>query len=346
MKKPRVKRLYNSRKAQAESQLNWIFILIVGALILAFFAFIVIKQRAASDAKFAGKVSQQIDTILAGAKVSSGTVQIIPTPELSIRFTCNDYYIGPASQRLGNKVVFAPEFVEGKQLMTWTVDWNVPYKVATLLFITAPTIRYVIIGQTATDKDAKALYDALPAKLNKKLYGISDYSSETITNENDKYVRFVFVNPTGVYNIPSDFDDVEVSGLSVDTSNLQVQFLERSVSGPGSFTTIGGKHTYTENALLYGAVFSTKSDEYACLLTRAYSRLNMVSKVYYEKLNVLASEWESTSCEGFYRQNPDIKAMIEATDSYPPTHAVIGTSKTNLKQTNEKLQLYSCPLIY
>lgn len=346
MRKPRLKRMKMSRKAQAESQLNWIFILIVGAIILAFFTFIVIKQRAASEAKFAGKVSQQLDTILAGAKVSSGTVQIIPTPELSIRFTCNDYYIGPASQRLGNKVVFAPEFVEGNQIITWTVDWNVPYKVASLLFVTAPTVRYIIVGQTSSDKEAKAIYDALPAKLNKKLYSITDYSSGTITDENDAYVRFVFVNPTGVYNIPSDFSDAEVSGLSVDNSNMQVQFLERSVSSPNSFTTTGGKQGYTEDALLYGAVFSTRYDDYACLLTRAYSRLNMVSRVYYEKLNVLGSEWTSTSCEGFYKDNTKLKSMIDATNSYPPTYADIGTGKRDLKEMNEKLQLYSCPLIY
>ena len=101
-------RVRRSRKAQVETQFNWIFILIVGAIILAFFTYIVIKQKAASDAKIAGKISQQLNTILVGAKVSSGTVQDIPTPEVSIHFTCNDYYIGPASQRLGNLIVFAP----------------------------------------------------------------------------------------------------------------------------------------------------------------------------------------------------------------------------------------------
>jgi len=158
------KNIARSKKAQVqETQLNWVFILIVGAIILGFFTFIVMKQKVSSEAKFSGKVSQQINTILVGAKVSSGTVQMIPTPELEIRFTCNDYYIGPASQRLGNRVVFAPEYLDGDELITWALDWSVPFKVSTFLYMTTPFIKYVVVD---SDEDEK-FFNALPDKLNK-----------------------------------------------------------------------------------------------------------------------------------------------------------------------------------
>jgi hypothetical protein len=339
-------RVVRSRKAQAESQLNWIFILIVGAIILAFFTFIVIKQKAASEAKFAGKVSQQLNTILVGAKVSSGSVQDIPTPDLSIRFTCNDYYIGPASQRLGNRVVFAPEFVVGNRLFTWTLDWNVPFKVASLLYITTPSVRYIIISKDANDRAARKIFEALPQKLTKSIFSLADYNAGLIRDEGDTYVRFIFVDSGQLFNIPQEFDGVEVSGLAVDTQNSSVQFLERSVSDEGSFTTMGIKYQYLENELLYGAIFADRHDEYACLAERAYSRLNMVSRVYYERLNAIAPSKSGTACEGYYVENPGIGDLKQATSAYPPDYVKIGDAKSRLREDNDYLQLYSCPLIY
>ncbi|HII71286.1 TPA: hypothetical protein HA265_00860, partial [Candidatus Woesearchaeota archaeon] len=191
-RRPEKAKLLCSRRAQVESQFNWIFILIVGALILGFFAYIVIKQKTASEAKFAGTVTKQLNTILVGAKVSSGAEQEIPTPEVSIQFSCTDYFIGPASQRLGNRIVFAPTFIKGNRLQTWTLDWNVPFKVTSFLYLTAPTIRYYIIGPSIEDEKTLQFYDSLPKKMNKQFRTLDEYSSGDILYENDEYVRFIF----------------------------------------------------------------------------------------------------------------------------------------------------------
>jgi hypothetical protein len=337
------------RKAQAETQLNWIFILIAGAVILAFFAFIVVKQRAASEAKFSGKVSQQLNTILVGAKVSSGTVQEISTPDLSIRFTCNDYYIGPASQRLGNKMVFAPEYIEGDRLITWTLDWNVPFKISSFLYMTAPTVRYYLIGKNIDDPSVKSIFDALPQKLNKRVASINDYNDGKVVSENDPYVRFIFVNVGSMFNIPAGFEDSSVSGLSVSTEDSTIQFLERSVADPSAFNTQGGIYNYMEKELLYGAVFSDSSEEFDCLMKRAYERLNIVAQVYYEKFNEIAPMYDSSYCEGSYKDNPRLKELIEATEDYPlapEDYAAIGSVKQGLDRMNKDLQLKSCPLLY
>jgi hypothetical protein len=332
------------RKAQDESQLNWIFILIVGAVILAFFTFIVVKQRAASEAKFAGKVSQQLNTILVGAKVSSGTVQDIPTPELSIRFTCNDYYIGPASQRLGGRIVFAPEFLEGDRLITWTMDWNSPFKVTSFLYLTSPFVRYSIIGKSLDDPKTRNLFESLPQKLNKRFFSIEDYNAGTISEDGDKYVRFIFVDVGDSFNFPVGFDKVEISGLTVNTNSHQLQFLVKSSSG---LITSGPKYTYIEPEVLYGGVFADKYDNYECIMKRAYSRLNMVSRVYLERLNEIAPVYDATNCEGFYRNNPNLDLLVKSTVNYPPDYPGVADAKVALEETNiKKLQLLSCPLIY
>jgi hypothetical protein len=330
------------RKAQEESQLNWIFILIVGAVIMAFFVFIVVKQRAASEAKFAGTVTRQLNTILIGAKVSSGTVQEIPTPELSIRFTCNDYYIGVASQRLGNRILFAPEFLEGDRLITWTMDWNVPFKVTSFLYLTSPLVRYIIVAQSETDRAALEIFNALPQKLNKRLISMGEYDS--LSDAGDKYVRFIFVNPSGdTFAIPTALQNVLVSGLKVETEAHDLRFLVKSGT---QLITSGAIKKYGEPEAMYGAIFTDKEDEYDCIMKRAYERLKMVAKVYYEKLNLIAPIYAQTGCEGFYRNNPYLDEIIGAVEVYPPGYSQIAEAKATLKEQNTRIQLQSCPLIY
>ncbi|MBW2967495.1 hypothetical protein KY362_03340 [Candidatus Woesearchaeota archaeon] len=358
-KKDRAKRLLQSKKAQIqETQFNWIFVLIVGALILAFFAFIVIKQKAASEAKFAGKATQMLNTILVGAKVSSGTVQEIDTPDLSIRFTCSDYYIGSASQRLGNRVVFAPEYVEGRKLITWTRDWNVPFKVASFLYITTPGVRYVIVGQdTSPSSFAAWLYDALPGKLTKDLVSLAEL--HTVVDENDPYVRIIFADFTiegGDFEVPVNMvEDTKVSGLVIDTRDpmrKRFQFLEKD--GAYFNPVPMSPQQYIEDEVMFGAVFSDNVDEFICLMKRAYARLNVVAQIYGMKMSFVSPEQEYSNCEGLYTRddaagNVHLAAIVAASATYPPDETdagILWDSARELEKSNDLAQLRSCPLLY
>lgn len=364
MKKARYpRRIVKGRKAQVqETQLNWIFILIVGVVILGFFTFIVMKQKTASEAKFSGKVSQQINTILVGAKVSSGTAQVIPTPDLEIRFTCNDYYIGPASQRLGNRVVFAPEYLDGDELITWALDWAVPFKVSTFLYMTTPFIKYIVVGDGAT---AQKIYDTLPDKLNKVNVSYADYMG--LADANDKHVRFIFVEPESqdppatVLGVPSELvDKVDtITGVVLQSKSeapangaMTAKFLKATPSGfePQSFDP-DEEFVCLEDELMFGAIFSDKYDSYDCLVQRAYQRLNIISQIYKERLNHLADSYEYSACFGKYNDNQFLDDMITATDitkinSGNIDYGTLSESKSSLREDNNRLQLWSCALIY
>lgn len=338
--------ILRSRKGQIqETQFNWIFVLIVGALIMAFFVFIVMKQKAASETKFAGKASQMLNTILVGAKVSSGTVQEIETPDLEIQFTCDDYFIGPTSQRLGNRIVFAPEYVEGDRLITWTKDWNVPFKVASFLYITTPNVRYIITGaDVGPGSDAKWLFDLLPDQIYKELRS-TDEMREVI-DENDPYVRIIIANDVGgVYGVPANLEDVDVSGLVFQRAEGVFHFLEQD--GTRFIDSGPERIEFTEDEVLFGAVFADSSDTFVCLMRRAYARLNVVAKIYLKRLDLIEPEFRRTNCEGLYGGNANINTIITESSSYPPEDiGAIAEAKTGLLRTNDDAQLKSCPLLY
>ncbi|HII72505.1 TPA: hypothetical protein HA265_07150 [Candidatus Woesearchaeota archaeon] len=210
--------------------------------------------------------------------------------------------------------------------------------------MTTPFVRYVIVANAEDDPEATRIFNWLPAKLNKVMITTAQYGA--LRDEGDKYVRFIFVNPTqSSFNVPSGLDNVDLSGLKVDTAVQpnSVQFLVKSDTG---LITSGPVHNYLEPEVLFGAIFSDKAEDYECLMQRAYLRMNIVASIYDVKLAEMAPLFYATNCESFYINNAGTEAIMVATATYPPDYAGIGLAKSKLKEDNERLQLYSCPLIY
>src|SRR3989338_6677756 len=86
------KRLH--KKADVEIQINWIFIIIVGGIILIFFIGLITKQKTVSTTKLNINIRESLDTIFTSSQVASGTANLINTPDLEVDFDCDNYYVG------------------------------------------------------------------------------------------------------------------------------------------------------------------------------------------------------------------------------------------------------------
>ena len=65
------------KRAAIEVQFNWIFILIIGGIILMFFFGIVKSQKTVSEKKISGTVRRDMRAILTGSGISAGTASLI-----------------------------------------------------------------------------------------------------------------------------------------------------------------------------------------------------------------------------------------------------------------------------
>ena len=74
-----------NNKRAVEIQFNWIFILIVGALILVFFMMLVNRQRDISDIKLAVELLDDLEQIMTGQRVTVNRQDIIDMPLLEHR---------------------------------------------------------------------------------------------------------------------------------------------------------------------------------------------------------------------------------------------------------------------
>ena len=137
-------------KKGIEAQFHWIFVLIAGALILAFFFSVAMKQRALSQEKLQLTLSSDVENIFTAAIVSKGTAQKVPVPPQGIAFECTqgcacEFRIARAPRQFGDKAIFAPDFLGEQDLTVWALAFGLPYRATNFLYLTNPNIKYYFV---------------------------------------------------------------------------------------------------------------------------------------------------------------------------------------------------------
>jgi len=335
------------KRGQFEIQFNWIFVLAAGALILLFASVFVLKQKDISNRAVDQSVSNSLKAIIAGAEVSTDTLNFVDLPKVEIEFECGKYRVGSASRSFQIMSVFAPSKIESTRLMTWTLDWNIPYRVTNFLYLTSPNIRYILVGDE-TDNLAYKVNNSMPKELNKEWIKPGDVGN--INDKNDAKVRFVFIN-TGLDNsvVPkfSKMRDKDVTALKVggDENKGNVEFFEKKGN---SFESKGTSY-YLRLPSLVGAVFTEDIELYNCVMESAFKKLNIVTQIYEEKTKSMASYYSGqgdSTCANDHGSGY-LTAILTASGTFNNVNIqLIDSAADGLVVQNNDAQQDSCAGIY
>ena len=289
------------KKSQISIQFNWVFILIVGGIILLFFVGLGVKVKDVHQSSVDVSTKESFNTILAGVTNSpEEAAMIIELPRTEINFECqpNDgfsgYIIGSGQQAIGELPFFAPESVNSEFLTAWTVAWKVPYEVTNFLYITSRENRYIII------KDSSELYKELNKTLKSKRLNaddprmffnkevVDDSSISSLENEGENKVHFVyFADPDcSPPQVPPDFDSMarnDLTALCINPSQEEdfmdyygnLTFYEYY---GGQFVKVGS-HPYLGKASILGGIIAGSVQMYQCGMENAFERLSYISFV-------------------------------------------------------------------
>lgn len=348
------------KKAVIEVQFNWIFVLIVGALILAFFLGIVLKQKELSQGKLGVRLAADLETITTGAEVSKGTAQPIRVPGLGIHFDSEGclrrYTIGGGTKQYKEKIIFAPSRIEGTEVLAWTLDWNLPYRITNFLYLTSPFMRYILVA-AAFDDFAANINNTLPDRVYKEV--ISDPTA--VQDQNNYKVRLIFFPTyTGQIIVPNSLEymkNEDVTALSITASDPQhttVEFYEKSGT---NFQHVGTVDT-AQLESLYGAIFTDDYEMYYCNLREAFRKMYLVTTVIHNRTNMLYNEvslssgcideyaFALTSLDTLYAESQGLYSEFPGGLSGTRIDTVLDEAFVNLEQYNKNLQLQSCPEMY
>lgn len=325
-----------NKKAMSEEQFRWIFILIAGAMIMGFFGSIVVKQKQAQEDNTAAAELQNIEFLMANAKVATGSSEEVELFK-EIKFDCDSFKIGSASKQT-KEAIFAPQLLKGRNLITWTLNWDTPYRAANFLFLTTDEVRYVFVydeNRYNADNSYKNFFDEVYNKISNKINKERISNEKNIQDKNNYKVRLVL------------FDlDIAPTALKGDVSKLKIEGISsESDLEKGRISFDNQKSHYLELPSLYAAIFSENKIDYECAMGKAFRKLNLVSQVYDKKLEGFNTNVQNTDCIAIYSVAKDRinKKMFGAIlEKKEEAYA----AARDIEKYNTDLIKASCPPIY
>ena len=286
------------RRAQFEMQFHWIFILIAGGLILAFFFTVANKQRAISQEKLQLTLATDIENIFTGAIVSKGTAQSLPVPPQGIVFECTEgcdcsFRVERAPRSFGDKSLFAPEILKERKIKVWAQELKMPYRATNFLYLTNPNIKYYFVYNEGDTTLLQQLTKQIPLlREEDQLVSFMEYENITTTQitslkaEEYQHIKFIFLNanpPT----LDDSFKKQSYSAIKIDPQG--VAFYEKDGTRFRNVRTL----SYIGLPTLYAAIFAQDHTMYTCGLRTAFRKLSYVAQLYAER----AAELQEKSIE-------------------------------------------------
>ncbi len=365
--------MIKQKKGIVEVQFNWLFILIVGVIILLFFVSLTQWYRGSKEKELASDVLYKLDNILTGAQISSRSASQIDMPSIGLVFSCDpdecsDYGCASSIEFEGSgiaedtamDIIFSQESLKTELLDAWSLDWNVAYKVTNFLYLSTPDIKYYLVydpDDTTSEDFAKSVFSKIGENkyLDVKLIDGSEVEDQEYNGES--FVRFV------LFYLPAATDSIDVSQSMQKSNKWDVLFVDGDeVSGHVMFSMVSGglmkpdetkDYPYLGLPSLIGAIYSQDFDDYKCNMRKALLRLRAVNDIYLERTKKLYDYYAGDmQCEFYYDtettdQFEAIKsALADPGNLQASDISSIVSAVDNIKNYNSQANIRSCPRIY
>lgn len=336
------------KKAVIEVQFNWIYIAVVGAILLAIFINIASGIRKSSQNKLSYDAINYLDEIFTSLQGSENTEHSITLPGLELELSndeeaCNYYSISKADigrVSTDHLPVFGPNLIK-KNILSFALGWDIPFRTNYFLYLTSPDIVYVFIN-------ADDLYEKMPKHLTK----VKESSVFDFKNQNYYKIKFISyddLDSEAVHASVKKLKDKDVSGIVINKNSKTIKFYEKN----SDVLQESGQSHYLDKTTLFGAIYAENQAGYECNLKKALLRLNKVSLLLIKRIDKITSANLLPQCrnEGdtyasAYNLLTQINQATEVQEITSNKFTELDNIKQELQGHNTHLNKKSCPTIY
>jgi hypothetical protein len=348
------------KKAQLEISFNWIFILIAGAAILIFFVFVITKESDSAEDKVNAQVSKRMEALLSAVEQNPSAIKDLGFFSTELSFSCVDnslhqYYIKDSisRQNLDTQMIFSPKELGSAKIIAWTVDFEAPYIVSSLLMLSDDRTVYIFDNTISS-----SFISSFPKEFTKQVLPPNEINN-VVDSGFRRYV--IVVSQSNLVNVNL------AQGLKLKSSIVSMPNEYELLSGTVKFYDYEyqvstaprerGSASFVTKQMLYGAVITGDAELYNCSVSKLLERTRFVDDINVERLSNIRDELPATSiCRTIY--NTLILDTADTTgnillkkDASLNFHDV--TQRTIFKDNyqaivtaNSRLLSNSCPLIY
>lgn len=337
-----------NKKGQGE-QFNWIFIIVSGTIILAFFSVFTMKyiqlQELKQNIEIGRNFGQSMNILQnspivgreRGLSIDSTDSEGDGAFKIGVRadmdYSCDDIETSimfnkePRSiQHLENEILFAPTKLKMNALDMWVLPWQYPFFISNVLFLSDPRADYYFIYDADNQKFVEDLY--IPSNLRVKKLSVSK-----VNVDGGEVGRFVF------FTTSKDSATKRISELSKKYTTADFKYIKLAdVNGESGDVTFlsnsrkdEGKTKFIGKPMLWGSIFSSEFDTYNCSYNKALKKVNSIGEVYLGKMDLLART-EGFDCQSFYSamRNNVVKLAIDFSKDGFKQSAIIETENNDL----------------
>jgi hypothetical protein len=313
------------KRGFVEIQFNWIFILIAGIVLLGFFLGVGNWIRYQSNRQMAMDILDKLGYIMTGAEVSEDSASLIKIPDSEMVFVCEGgpidcNEIGCTSsydfrEYAGNPrdsstdVIFSLSSLESPNLITWSLDWSMPYRIMNFLYVTTTDVRYVIVYSDATYGFSASVYDTLSNNkhISDNLVFTPKEDLKKVKYKNEDHLRLVFFeDPAGSpdYDLDSsleDRDNVDYIIVDYQSGDNRLGKITFGAIENGQYKTETQNFPYFGMPTVIGAIFSGDLSMYKCNIKKGVNRLRHVNQLYWNLAKRYQDYYKNDIvCSGYY----------------------------------------------
>lgn len=312
-----IKKGFLGKRAQGE-QFNWIFIIIAGSIILAFFAVFTTKyiqlrelqQNVEIGRNFGESLRLLQNSPIVGMergvsiddndRLEEGAFKIGVMAEMwyycrdeeaKIVFNKEERY----PQVLEREILFAPSKMKMNSLDLWILPYYYPFFITNLIFLSDPRAEYFFVYDAASKNFVDELY--IPGNLKSEKVDIGKLDKKADGGDLGKFIFFT----------SKETAEKKISALSKRYDSIDVKQVKIEDEGDGIGSVIffdeDGKTSkpvkFFGLPLMWGAVFSGDLETFNCAANKTLKRISAISDIYGTKASLLRKT-ESQECSQFY----------------------------------------------
>jgi hypothetical protein len=319
----------DNKKGAIEFSFAWIFAIVAGVLILVLTIYGIVKfmefqrtQTTTENAMTLGVLTNPLESSFETEKRG-----LIATPtEMRIYTDCSNFTLFgkqtiQTSEEIQdkwkegieipfqNKYIFSENPVEGRNFYLFSKPFEMPFKVADLIYLTSTRDKYCFVNPPNDIEDQI-----------QNLIGEQDPEEEN-PNEN-------FLLENRERDCPEESKKICFNGENCDISvSTRYKYVEKE----------NRRMFYEGDALMYAAIFSDKED-YECQLDRLMSRTEQLFEIYQDKMNFV---FQKTGCNS--EIDADLIIMLNLIKDYQTSQDLTPIS-SQAETMNNKNEYAECKL--
>ncbi len=276
-----------NKKGDVSPVFKYIFVMIVGAMFLIFFVNFAYKYIATQEKKESLISISGFDDTLSILGTSDNAKNVYNL-EKEAAYTFEDGKIGTlGSSKPSSKIVFSPKSLNGRKIVIWTRKWIMPYAIDSFFYLTNEKYRYYIVYlpdyqdlATSMDDPQGTIYKDLQLEVISAAKAKANLK-QLESMANGMKLKFLVIGKD---------NDLKAKLSRIKNAEVIVAMPEGQNNKIGPVEFKEGSSLYLGEAMLFGALFAEDLESYESGLENALGRMELVSKVYSYKSQMMASK--------------------------------------------------------